>query len=201
MIPFFPRQITNKAVLIYVIALTLVSVVFIKYAMAPWRMVLGMVFVSGFFFIASSWSQSRLDRSEKQFVQTLFLTAISLRILWVVASYFYYTKVTGIPFEVDAADSTGYHEEAIWLSSEPWSTAWGYYFGPFSSGISDVGYPLYLTVLYKLFGSGVMLPRIIKCFLSSWMCVMIYKLSSRTFGEQVGRMAGIMCCLMPNLII
>ena len=37
-------------------------------------------------------------------------------------------------------------------------------------------------------------------FRSAWMCVLIYKLASRNFGEAVGRMAAIFCMLMPNLI-
>ena len=118
-----------------------------------------------------------------------------------MASYFFYMDVNGSPFEFDAADAFGYHEEAEWLASAPWSVAWDYYFGDTASGISDVGYPLYLTVLYKVFGPYVLIPRFIKCLLSAWMCILIYRLSARTFGERIGRIAGIMCCLMPNLII
>lgn len=201
MIPFFPKQISTKAVSVYLIALAMVSAMYFRYAMPVWRMGLGLLFVVGFFFLTSSWSNGWAKIPEKQFASRLFGWAFFLRIIWVLASYFFYMEVNGNPFELDAADSTGYHEEAKWLAAEPWETAWWYYFGPMATGISDIGYPLYLTVIYKLFGPFILVPRIIKCLLSAWMCVLIYNLSARTFGDAVGRMAGIMCCLMPNLII
>ena len=68
-------------------------------------------------------------------------------------------------------------------------------------GISDIGYPLYLTLLYRIFGEHILLPRIFKAFISAYTCVLVYKLGQRTFGEATGRLAGIMMVLMPNLII
>ena len=201
MIPFFPRQIATKAIYVYIISLASVSVMYIRYAMPIWRMGLGLLFVTGFFLLTSFWSQEWAKIPKKQFVGGLFRWAVGLRLLWAVTSYFFYNEVLGNPFEYSAADSMGYHEEAKWLASEPWSVAWAYYFGPYATGISDVGYPLYLTVIYKIFGPYIIIPRFIKCLLSAGMCVLIYKLSARTFGESVGRMTGIMCCLMPNFII
>ena len=201
MVPFFPKQIVNRAVLVYGIALALVSVLFFSHTMKIGYYVLGILFVTIFFTLTHIWSLQWRREEKKYYISTIFWLAVLLRFVWVVASYFYYIEVTGTPFEVDSADARGYHYEAEWLASEPWSVAWHYYFGSNVTGISDVGYPLYLTVLYKVFGPIIIIPRIIKVFLSAFTCLMIYRLSSRTFGEDVGRMAGIMCLLMPNLII
>ena len=38
----------------------------------------------------------------------------------------------------------------------------------------------------------------VKCVYRAWMGVLVYKLAARTFGESVGRMAGIFCLFMPN---
>ena len=201
MIPFFPKQISARAIVVYLIALMAVSVVFFDYAMSFGRIILGIAFVMGFFLLTAHLSRTWSDIPEKSYVGYVFGLALALRLLWVIASYYYYIEVTGIPFEVNSADAVGYHKEAEWLASERWSTTWNYYFGPQATGISDVGYPLYLTVLYKAFGPVIIIPRLIKVLLSAWMCILLYRLCSRTFGESVGRMAGIMCALMPNLII
>ena len=201
MIPYFPKQIALKAIVVYLIILTTVSLFYFNYAMSIGYIVMGIVSVVGFFLLTSYCSKAWRYSKESVFTEYLFLVAVSLRLVWVIASYFYCIKATGTPFEFGAADSMGYHEEAKWLASEPWSTAWNYYFGPYSYGISDVGYPLYLTVLYKIFGPIVIIPRIIKAFLSAYTCVLVYKVSSRTFGESTGRIAGIMMAFMPNLII
>lgn len=201
MIPFFPKQISFRAIAVYVIALSVVSLIFFSHAMDVLHIALGLVFVAGFFLLSAYWSQRWQDVTAKRYLQYVFWTALALRLVWVIASYFYYIEVTGWPFEIDAADAVGYHKEAEWLASEPWSVAWNYYFGPKATGVSDVGYPLYLTVLYKIVGPVIIIPRIIKALLSAWMCILLYRLCARTFSEPVGRMAGLMCALMPNMII
>ena len=201
MVPFFPKQISQRAILVYLAALAAISLYFSDNAMRWTYMLLGGGFVVGFFALLSHWTPRWGKLSAQQFVSSLFIVAIVLRILWVVISYFAYMKATGLPFEFGAADSLGYHNEAEWLSGERWAYILNYYFGPASEGISDVGYPLYLTLLYKIFGTGVIPPRILKALLSAWTCILVYKLASRTFGEPTGRMAGLMCALMPNLII
>ena len=201
MVSFFPKKIAYQAIIVYLIALVSVSLFYSAYAMRFGYMLLGVVFVTGFFLETQNCTQVWGKRSEKRFISDLFMLAVCLRLVWVVASYFYYIKTTGRPFEFDTADALGYHEEAKWLVEEGWGTMMDYYFGSGYHGLSDVGYPLYLTILYNIFGPVVIIPRIIKAFLSSYTCVLIYKLSSRTFEESTGRMAGIMAALMPNLII
>lgn len=201
MIPYFPKQIASRAILVYLASLTLVSVFFFRHAMSFWYMLLGLVFVVGFFVLTNVLSKDWKDIREGLYLRYIFILALVIRVIWVIASYYYYIDFTGIPFEYGTADALGYHDEAQWLASEDWSVTWQYYFGEGSTGISDVGYPLYLSVLYRIFGPDIMLPRIIKALLSSYMCILVYRIGQRTFGEKVGRMAGLMCVCMPNLII
>lgn len=201
MIPFFPKQIAQRAIFVYLCALATVSVLYFNYSMSWGYIALGMAWVGGFFFLSSTFSNSWRKVNETNYVKNLFFVAIVLRLAWVIASYFYYLHTTGTPFEFGASDSLGYHDEAKWMATEPWSMAWDYYFGEGTTGVSDAGYPLYLTVLYKIFGPSIFIPRIIKVILSTITCFLLYKIASRTFGEQTGRIAGIMAALMPNLII
>ena len=201
MIPYFPKQISYRAIITYLATLIAVSLFYSSHAMKFGYMVLGLVFVVGFFSIVTFWTKKGRVSKESIFLKDLFIIALAIRLIWVIASYFFYIKATGIPFEFATADAMGYHDEAVWLAGEKWSITWNYYFGPDSTGISDVGYPLYLTVIYKLFGPVVIIPRIIKALISAFTCVLIYKLASRSFGEETGRIAGIMTALMPNLII
>ena len=164
-------------------------------------MILGLSFILGFFLLTSNWSKGWRIIPAKEYVSHVFIIAVFIRLVWVIASYYYYIQATGQPFEFDTGDALGYHLEAKWLASEPWKITWDYYFGSGFRGVSDVGYPLYLTVLYKIVGPSIMIPRIIKAFLSTYTAILIYRLASRTFGEDIGRLAGIMMALMPNLII
>ena len=201
MVSSFPKQISYRAIAVYLISLAVVSVMYVQYAMKIEYILVGFTLVASFFLLTSKWTKEWTVVPEKRFVRKIFWIAFSLRLIWVILSYFYYTNVTGVPFEYGAADSIGYHEEAKWLADEPWSVAWDYYFGPGSFGVSDVGYPLYLTVLYKIFGPLIMIPRLFKALMSAYMCILVYRICTRTFDESTARMATIMCALMPNLII
>lgn len=202
MIPYFPKQISIRAVIVYMISLTLVSLYYISYAM-PWvYMVLGITFVFGFFFLTYYCSIEWKGISQKEFVKNVLIWAFLIRIVWVIISYFYYLEKTGVPFEFGAADSIGYHDTGEWLTWMGPKDALIHLFGPDSEvNLGDTGYPLYLFVLYEIFGPVIIIPRILKAFISAYTCVLIYRIGARTFGEDIGRVAGIMCLFMPNLII
>ena len=200
MIPFLPKQISHRAILVYVASLAIVSVLYMRYAMSLGYMALGCLWVFSFFLLVGQCTKAWRIIPEKRYVEHIFLIALSLRIVWVIVSYFYYLEATGTPFEFAAGDSEGYHLDAEWLANSPWSETWNYLLGGYK-GYSDSGFPFYLMILYRLVGSGIIIPRLINALLSAWTCVLIYRLSSRTFGEEVGRMAGIMMVFMPNLII
>ena len=199
MIPFFPKVVAKRAIIVYLVSLSLVSVLYVGYMMKWGYVLMGILWVVGFFVLTNRWSETWRVQPEKRFALNLFYVALGIRLIWVIASYNYYIAEIGHPFEHGAADSLGYHDEAQWLAGMGWPAIWEYYFGSF--GISDVGYPLYLTILYKLFGPVVILPRIFKAFISAYTCVLLYRLSQRTFGEDTGRMVGIMSALMLNLVV
>lgn len=200
MVPFLPKQISSKAIIVYLIALSIVSLVYYNYSMNIGFIVLGCVWVIGFFYLVGLCGRRWRTVPEKHFVNNIFGVALLLRLLWVVLSYVFYTQATGSPFEFQARDSMSYHLDAEWLAGEPWSATWNYLFGRIIF-ISDSGYPFFLTVIYKIFGPIIIIPRLLNALLSSVSCVLVYRMSARTFGEETGRMAGIMMVFMPNLII
>lgn len=198
MVPFLPKQISTKAVIIYLTSLAIVSVVFMKHMLGPTFLLLGIMWVLFFFLLSSRYTVMWQDIEEKKFVRKLFVTALVVRLVWVVFSYFFYWYNNGNPFEFDASDSLGYHEAAIWFREIGWSRTFEYLF---SYSYGDAGYPIYLTALYSIIGPNIFLTRVIKALLGAWTCVLAYKLAKRNFGAEAGRMAGIFCMLSPNLII
>ena len=200
MLAFFPKAISRKGLLLYVICLTTVSLVFYNYVMSWWWAALGLLEILLFFVAAGSLTMQWRQQNSKYFVRNIFWLALALRIIWVLFSYYYYIKETGIPFELDSKDAIGYHEEAEWLAGTSWKEVWNYLFVS-RMGYSDSGYPLYLTVLYKMIGPNIIVTRILKSFYSSLTCVLIYQLAKRCMGEEVGRMAALFAVFMPNLIV
>jgi len=178
----------------------LISIVAFTYAL-PVIWMITATFTVLFFFINGNKYTIKWSRlSNLSFRKKIFYTSLGIRIIWVFISYFMYLSMTGQPFEFEAADSMGYHNEALWmvevLRSGQFDVFWEYY----SLRLSDMGYPLYLTVIYSVFGDSVFLARIFKAILSAFVVVFIYKLAKRNFGEKTGRLAGTLALLYPNLI-
>ena len=199
MVPILPKQISSRGILLYAISLAAVSIAFMNYVMDFVWIAIGIAEILLFFLFSRRLTVQWQRLSVKDYVKDLFVIALLLRIVWVLFSYFYYQSQTGIPFEFAAADSLGYHEDAEWLAAEPWRMTWSYLFDS-RANVSDSGYVLYLTTIYKLFGTNIIVARLLKAVYGAVTCVLLYRLSARGMGEKVGRMVGIFAMLMPNLI-
>ncbi|GAB3279167.1 hypothetical protein GCM10027347_53750 [Larkinella harenae] len=176
------------------------SVLFIQQVLPLQWTLFGFVVTLLFFYYTSKISALWLNISNEKFSRKLLYTAFAIRLFWVVLSYFYFIWSTGKPFEFLTADALGYHNEAIWLVGLLRDGKFDLYLNYIGSNYADMGYPFYLGILYYLFGDGVIVPRILKAALSSYTCLLVYYIGRNNFNESVGRMAGVLTMLVPNLI-
>jgi len=199
MLSVFPKSFANKAITTYLAALAVSTILFSKYAMDFKFMLLGIIEVLLFFLGSSSLTVQWAKLPRKVFEKRLFWWSFFLRFVWVVFSYFFFTAQTGQPFEYGTGDALGYHTVAQWLAGCDWDFVINNLFTK-RSGVSDSGYIFYLTCFYSIFGVNIFLARIAKCLLQSYVCILMYRIASRHFGSETGRMTGLFCMLMPNLI-
>lgn len=202
MIGYFPKYYTDKAMLVYFALLICVPILF-GYPMEWYFWIFGIIEVVGFFYFANILPQKWAHYSSKAFTKELFKTALVIRVIYVVFSYWFYDLMTGQPFEFGAADVLFYNDQAG--SGHEYLSAGRYnlikeFRENSSIDLSDIGYPVYLSYIYWIFDDSILIARLLKAIWSAWTCVLLYKLASRNFGEAVGRMAAIFCMLMPNFI-
>jgi hypothetical protein len=200
---FVPQIITNKAMITYLLALIGCSVLYSAHILSFEWWIFGIVSVLGFFAFANRQTKLWINIRSITFTRKLFWTAFALRVLWVFISYWLYYEWTGTFFSIDAADELFYDEVAHYGANLIREGNWKIYSGIVNysgAAFSDMGYPIYLTIIYWVFGDSILVARIIKAALSAWTVVLVYKMAARNFGESTGRMAGIFCMLMPNLI-
>lgn len=199
MIPFFPKQIATKGIVLYLGVLAAVSILFINYAMSVEYFVMGIVWVVGFFLLSTYCSRKWLEIPQRKLLLYLFFIALGLRVVWVFFAFIYYTLKTGIPFEFSAGDALWYYEESVGNINTSLADIWNYLFVD-SATVSDSGYVFYLSLLSKVFGENVLFPRLVNATLSAATVILIYLLAKRNIGEEGGRLAAIFACFMPNLI-
>ena len=185
--------------MLYFLILALVSAVFATHILPVQWMVSGAVQYL-FFFIAlkllsESWSQ--LD--ERLFIRKVFFSALIIRVVYVVVMYALYTYWTGVPFEFDAADAGFYDGVGKDVSAMGLTNAFKY---ADQNGVeySDMGQPIIIASLYSLFGYNIIVVRLFHAIISAYMCVLIYRLTARNFGEMPARYAAIIAVLFHNFI-
>ena len=94
-VPYFPRFCSTRAIIAYVVTLVIVSSVYISHAMPFQFMLFGLVSVLVFFLFSNKLTQSWERFMPQVFVKKLFITALLIRLVYVVFIYFYYIEMTG----------------------------------------------------------------------------------------------------------
>jgi len=200
---YMPKFVMKHAMLAYVLALLACNAAYAPHTLEWHWWVFGIVEVCGFFYLGYMLIKSWMGLKPKVFTRNVFLLSFVLRVIWVILSYGLYQSWTGTPFSIDAADEFFYNEMGQYGAELLRNGQWDIYkplekYGEVA--FSDMGYPIYLSFLYYIFFDSILMARIIKAALGAWTAVLIYKLAKRNFGEHTGRMAAILCVLMPNLI-
>lgn len=198
-----PKWVSNRAMMLYFIALVIVAFLFMTYALEWWKYVFGIVEVVGFFYFSNLLTRKWSRYNGKLLERRLFWTSFGIRFVYVIFSYWFYFYMTGSHFEFHAGDSIFYDEMAKMLSQNFREGNFNAYDLSVKYGdvaLSDSGYAIYLGYVYFLTGDSILISRILKAGWSALTVVLMYRLATRTFGEGVGRMTGIFCMLMPNLI-
>lgn len=194
---YFPRYYLQLAIMAFFVVLSMCFIVFQgKFLPLVW---LGFTIleVVGFFYFLHVFSKKWRPLPEKIFRDKLFSFSLILRVVWVIFSFFFFQYHTGQAFTFGASDSLMYHDAANSILYHGYgnlkSGLWGL-------GLSDWGFPFYLSLIYSIFGDYVIIPRIINAFLSAFTVILIYNIGKRNFGESAGRIASIMAMLLPNFI-
>jgi hypothetical protein len=200
LLTYTPRFFTQKSIAAFFIIFLLCSVLFFSRLLPILWMLFGFLEVFCFFYFLNKLTRKWGNVSDKVFKKKVFWTSFWIRFAWVLFSFFFYTGMSGDPFEFEAGDSKGYHGEALWLLGLIKDNKWHQYVTYIGKNYSDMGYPLYLGLIYYVVGDSVLIPRLIKVVLGSYICLFTYEIARRNFGEATGRMAGIMAMLVPNLI-
>jgi 4-amino-4-deoxy-L-arabinose transferase-like glycosyltransferase len=200
LVRYIPSYFTKKGISAFLVVIVITSALFLQRILSFQSVLFCVVEAALFFYFSSKLSLKWLNLSTELFSKKLFRTALFVRLIWVLFSYIFYIWMTGKPFEFDAADAPGYHDEAIWLVSLLRTNQFDVYLKYIGIHYDDMGYPFYLGILYYVIGDGILIPRIIKSLLGTFTCLLIYRIARNNFGETTGRIAGIMAMLLPNLI-
>lgn len=158
-----------------------------------------------FFYGGMSMSKGWSHTKEKAFTRNIFIVGLVVRLIWILYCYYVFNPAHYGDTLGDRTDTTWYipfgKDLAEWLGGNSQRTL-SEIIEHNGSAIDDVGYPMWLGVIYLIFGAenDVFVPFVLKCIMGAYCAVAVYRIAKRHFGEGVGRMAAIFVCLNPNMI-
>lgn len=220
----WPDWLTKYGILVYILALAIVTIIYSSYSLPWYYMLSGVVAVLLFFGYGQTLTQRLSEtrvRHQKNFEKRIFWIAFIPRVMWVFIIYYIFMQNYGDAFGFDNADAVYYDQLGRFVASLMIDGNFHFYdeISAWSgnSDIADMGYGVYVGLIYLLTGSGDMLSRasmfgaevvtnpisiialrVIKCVLSSLTVLLIYKLAKRNFEDKTARLAAIFCALWPN---
>ena len=194
---YFSSYYTQTFIITFFVLMSICFAFFLD-LMLPWMWFAFATFeVLGFFYFTQMFSKKWRSLPVEIFTKKLLIVSFVLRVIWVVFSYFFFEYHTGFPFEFNAGDSLTYHAAGKSILYHGFlnldSALWGL-------GMSDRGYPVFIGIIYSVFGDNLIMPRLFNAFFGAFSAVLVYRLAKKLFSEEVGRLAGVMFMLMPNLI-
>lgn len=201
----FPSWLNTYAVVVYVMALLIVTGMYSAYTLPWYYLLLGVVSVTLFFGygmnLTKRYAVNKIKR-EANFERRIFGIAFLLRAIWVIAIYAIFMTYYGNAFGFENADADYYDKLATFVAELIDKGNFHFYdeISKWSGNedIADMGYGIYAGFVYYLADNSIIVVRLLKCIWSSLTVVLLYRLAKRNFGTQVARIAAIMVTLWPN---
>ena len=201
----FPKWLSQYSTVLYIIVFAIISSVYSAYSLPWYYMLSGIVAVIAFFLYGSTVVNRTTPfsmRKTKSFEKRIFIIALIPRLLLTLLLYWIFQANYGDAFGFENADAKAYHDLGEYIAEIIGKGNYNFYdeISAYTRNddIADMGYGVYIGFIYWLTGNSIITVRILKCLLSSITVLLIYRLSKRNFGEQIGRIAAIFCALWPN---
>lgn len=204
---YLPKWVTNKAIIAFFIAFALCTLIF-GYPMELRYATISILSVLLFFFISQELTRNYVWKSERYFIKNVFWIGLIVHLLWVAYCYFYLNpEYYKTPYG-DSADVAWYMPEGLACADALRNgnlnifsllrTEWG-------AAVDDTGYPIWLSIIYFFTGTWgdfgeTLIPMVIKCIVSTYSAILIYRVAQRHYGEVVARIACVFIAFNPNMI-
>lgn len=199
----FPKWLMQYTIVVYLLALAIVSFMYSAYSLPWYYMLSGVIAVVVFLLFGSAaadrTSEMRM-RKQRLFEKRIFLIAFIPRVLLMLLLYWTFQANYGDPFGFESGDANFYHDMGVNMAKALGDgTIKEEIEGDLNAiDLSDMGYGIYLGFVYWLTDNSIIVVRLLKCLCSAITVLLIYRLAKRNFDEQTARMAAIFCALWPN---
>lgn len=201
----FPKWLVQYPIAAYILSLLAVTFMYSSHSLPWYYMLSGVIAITVFFLYGSHvverTSVMRIHRT-KNFEKRIFLIAFIPRLLFMFLLYWIFMSNYGDAFGFENQDTLYYDELGQFVAGMIERGDFHFYdaISKWSGNeeLSDMGYGVYVGLIYWLTDNNIIAVRLLKCVWSAVTVLLIYRLTKRNFGEQTARYTAIFCALWPN---
>lgn len=179
--------------------------VYSSYSLPWYYMLAGVVAVQVFFLYGGTATKDTSVlrvRKEKAFEKKIFKIALVPRLLSTLLLYWIFQSNYGNAFGFECGDAQYYHDLGEYVADLISRGNFNLYSEISqwcgNDDISDMGYGIYVGLIYLITGKSILVVRLLKCVWSALTVLLLYRLAKRNFDESTARMAAIFVALWPN---
>ncbi|MCP9613010.1 glycosyltransferase family 39 protein [Coprobacter tertius] len=158
------------------------------------------LFLPVFFAVAYYTYKGWIKISRRTFIFNLFIVSLFIRICSVFILVTILNHYIGIPF-LSYKDDYNYHNAALEILNRWKVFGMGFYSDIFFSTGSYSGFPNFSAFLMNIFGESIYVPRIGNAVVSSFTCVIAYKICRTYADESSSRLVGILFMVSPLVFV
>lgn len=197
---YVPALFAYRSILLFIVLIGLNLALFAGNMFPPLWIITSIGTAFLFFHFSHNWTKKWASIPEKSFRGKVFTHAMGILLGYVVVSYFFFTFMTGQPFEFYASDSMLYHRLGLQVKDWLFAGEFDFFDKLWFLKTSSKGYVIFLGVIYTLFFDSILAARIVQALIGAWCCVLVYDLAKRNFGDKAARIAAVMVMLAPPLV-
>ena len=193
----------SRTAISFVLLLILVLYSFFPYYVMPLPILFfGFSIIVFFFFALNQYSIKWANLSTRVLQKKLFWHSLGYRLIFVGLMYLLtlWLDPQNLPFEIDAVDSKSYHFQGIEIAKEIWRGDVTRSLSRLTKSQADYGFPLYVGIVYFLFGPYTLAVQLLNALWGSLTVVYIYRITAALYDESNARFTGILAMLMPPLL-
>jgi len=174
--------------------------VFKEFSVNPIFLIPNFIVVILFFALLKIFSLKLSYYSEKRFLMNILLISLFIRIVVMLFLYILFYNITGTSFDVEATDSLTYHNIGLVLANQLRQVKFDLHAMPYNLEFGDLGYSIFLAIIYYLFDNSIIVVRFIQCLIDSFSVILIYKITNFFWNTKIARFASILSMIfLPQI--
>lgn len=144
-----------------------------------------------------------LFSTQRYFQYVVFFVGLGIRLCVMIVLYVVFYDITGTSFDVEAIDALSYHDMGLKVARQIGEGKLDLYVLSRGGRVAfdDMGYGLFLGLMYFIFDKSIIMARIFQCVLDSFSVIFLYKITGAVWDEKTARFAAILSMLFPMQIL